>query len=113
MSQAGSSSGGGGGGGGGILRYLGLNYTPYAVASTDQVIGVDTTSLDITIQLPDSPETGRVIIIKDATGNASNHNITVTTVSGVVLIDGATTLVMNSDYESIQFLYTGTEYLAF
>jgi hypothetical protein len=104
--------------GGGSSGILTLNYTtvattPYVVLSTDSFMGVTTTTLAITIKLPNAPTTGRVYIVKDVTGLSPIHNITLTTVGGVVEIDGATTYVMNSSFESVQLLFNGTEYLIF
>jgi len=115
MSQITSYGSGGGGGSTGILI---LNYTlvttsPYVVQATDSFIGVQTSTTAITIELPDSPTIGRVYVIKDIDGTAYLHNITVTTVGGVVDIDSAPTYIMNSSFQSIQLLFNGTEYLIF
>ncbi len=96
-----------------VQTYTLVNTTPYVVLPTDQFLGVDTTALAITIQLPNAPTTGRIYAIKDIIGNAPANNVTVTTVGGIVLIDGATTFVMNTSYESIQVLFTGTAYVVF
>ena len=92
------------------LAYTSVTTTPYVVLSTDEYLGVTTSSLAITIELPNAPATGRTYTIKDSTGNASTNNITVTTVGGAVLIDGATTFVMNTNYESINVIFNGTNY---
>ncbi len=95
------------------LTYTLVNTTPYVVLTTDEYLGVDCSGGAITIQLPNAPSTGRVFIIKDKTGSAVANNITVTTVGGVVLIDGATTFAMNSAYEAIQVIFNGTSYEIF
>lgn len=95
------------------LTYTAVNTTPYVVQATDQFLGVDSSGGAITIQLPNAPATGRVYVIKDATGSAATNNITVTTVGGVVLIDGAATFVMNTAYQSINVLFNGTQYLVY
>lgn len=94
------------------LTYTAVNSTPYVVLSTDQFLGVNTGTAK-TVQLPNAPSTGRVFVIKDATGTANANNITVTTVGGVVNIDGATTYAINQNYASIQVLFNGTSYLVF
>lgn len=77
--------------------------SPYTVnTATDYYLGVDSTGGAITIKLPDTPTDGDSFIIKDYLGNAAAFNITVTTVSGVTLIDGSATYVMNVNYQSIQ-----------
>lgn len=95
------------------LNYTAVSTTPYVVAATDDFLGVTTSSLAITIDLPNAPATGRVYSIKDVSGNAGVNNITVTTVGGAVLIDGAVTFVMNTAYEAINVLFNGTAYLIF
>lgn len=95
------------------LNYTAVSSSPYVVQATDDFLGVDTSTIAITIQLPDAPATGRTYVVKDATGNAITHNMTVTTVGGAVLIDGATSVIMNTNYESLQFLFNGTAYLIY
>ncbi len=110
-----NSSGGSGGGTPSLItyKYTAVSTSPYVVLSTDAFLGVDTSTIAITIQLPNAPVTGRVYIVKDATGNAVTHNMTITTVGGTVLIDGAATYIMNSAYQGAQFLFNGTKYLIF
>ncbi|SRR5260221_2288862 len=96
-----------------ILNYTSVATTPYVVTTTDEFLGVTTTVLSITIELPNAPVTGRVYIVKDATGFGAIHNITVTTVGGTVLIDESATFIMNTSSEAVQFLFNGTKYLAF
>lgn len=109
-----------GGGGSPTPGLLILNYTfvdhadsPYTVLSTDEFIGVSSEDGTVTIKLPNAPTEGRVYIVKDNVGFAAINNITVTTAGGTVLIDNETTCVMNSSFESLQFLFNGTEYLIF
>jgi len=85
--------------------------TPYVALSADQVISMDSTGGIKTVQLPDAPVTGKWFIVKDFAGTSVANNITVTTVSGVVLFDGATTFVMNSAFESITTVFDGSAYL--
>lgn len=94
-----------------------VNYTvvtnaasPYTVLSTDYYISCDVTAGAITIRLPNTPSTARTFVIKDKIGNSSVNNITVTTVGGAVLIDGAATFTMNTNYSSINLLFDGTAY---
>lgn len=95
------------------LAYTNVTTSPYVVLTTDEYLSVDSSTIAITIQLPNAPSTGRVYIVKDRTGNAATHNITVTTVGGVVLIDGAATFVMNTAFEAIQVIFNGTGYEIF
>jgi hypothetical protein len=99
--------------GGSGFTYTNVNTTPYVVLPADQFLGVDCSGGAITIQLPNAPSTGRVIIVKDRTGSSLASNITVTTVGGAVTIDGATTYVMKSAYFSIELLFDGVTYQVF
>lgn len=95
------------------LTYTNVNATPYVVLATDEYLSVDTSALAITVQLPNAATSGRVFIIKDRTGAAATRNITVTTVGGAVNIDGATTYVMNNNFQSIQVIGNGSTYEIF
>lgn len=92
------------------LDYTAVNSSPYVVGASDVYLGVDCSGGAITIQLPNAPTTGQYYIIKDSTGSAAANNITVTTVGGTVNIDGATTFVMNSDYQAVNLIFSGTSY---
>lgn len=95
-----------------VVNLTPVSTTPYVASATDYFLSVDT-SVAITIQMPNAPSTGRVFVIKDATNNASVNNITVTTVGGVVLIDGSASYVMNQNYGSASFIFNGTSYEVF
>ena len=84
--------------------------SPYTVLAADQYISCNVSAGILSIMLPDTTTTGRVIIVKDSTGDAATNNLTVTTVTGAVTIDGATSFVMNTDYESANFIWNGTSY---
>lgn len=98
-----------------ILNYTYVDFamSPYTTISTDSFIGVDSLGGAITILLPDAPTTGRVYVVKDIGGIADINNITISTVGGSVAIDGLTTSVMNTEFQSVQLLFNGTEYLLF
>lgn len=88
-----------------------VSSTPYVVASSDYYLSVDSSGGAITIQLPNAaPNTGRIYFIKDATGSAATHAITVTTVGGAVLIDNATSKVINTNYGMIAVIFNDTKY---
>ena len=97
---------------------LATNYTAtsaasYTAAATDYYISATTTSNAVSILLPNAPTTNRLFVIKDKVGNAATNAITVTTVGGSVLIDGATTYVIGVNYQSINVLFNGTSYEIF
>jgi len=85
----------------------------YVVTATDYFISCDSTLGAITIQLPNAPTTYDQFIVKDRTGTAPTNNITVTTVGGAVLIDGATTQVFTDPYESLEMLFNGASFETF
>ena len=87
--------------------------SPYVVTATDYYISCDTSTGLITILLPNAPTQYDQFIIKDRTGNAITDNVTVTTVGGVVTIDGMTTYIFDEEYESIEMIFNGTSYEIF
>lgn len=84
--------------------------TPYTVLSTDYFLSCDVSGGVLTIRLPNAPTTGRAFVVKDKGGNALTSNITVTTVGGTVTIDGATSFVLNANYQAISLIFNGTVY---
>ena len=96
-----------------LTNYRVANATPFVVNATDFYITVDTSTMPITIQLPDAPTIYRRFVIKDSAGNAAVQNITVTTVSGIKVIDAAATFIMNTNYQAIEVVYDGFGYQVF
>ena len=94
------------------LTYTSVNHaaSPYTVLTSDDYISCDVTGGAITVKLPNAPVVGKVWIIKDKVGLAAANNITVTTVGGAVLIDGATSYILNTAYESANVIFNGTSY---
>lgn len=92
------------------LAYTNVNTPSYTVLSTDDYLSVDCSGGAKTVRLPDAATSGRTFVIKDRTGSAATNNITVTTVGGAVNIDGATSFVMNTAYQSISIMGNGTSY---
>jgi hypothetical protein len=93
--------------------YTNVTTTPYVVTGTDYYLSVNSSALAITIQLPNAPTALREFVIKDRTGNAATNNITITTVGGTVLIDGATSQLINTNFQSMQLIFNGTSYEIF
>jgi len=92
-----------------LVKIRSLGTSPVTVsATTDYFLCLDPTSNTITVNLPATPATGLTYLIKDCTGQASAHNITVTPNSGN--IDGAGTFVMGTAYQSIAVTYTGSQW---
>lgn len=92
------------------VAYTNVNATPYIVLATDYYLSVDASGGAITVQLPNAPTSDRTFVVKDRTGSAGTNNITITTVGGSVTLDGATSFVMNTAYESVQLIFNGTSY---
>jgi hypothetical protein len=93
-----------------FYTYINVNTSPYFVLDTDVYLSVDSSTIPITILLPDSALLGEPFIVKDRTGNAATNNISITTVSGLTTIDGTTNFVMDSAYQSISIVGNGSTY---
>lgn len=79
------------------------------VAATDHAVIVRKASgAATTVNLPSSPATGQVHMIKDGKGDASTNPLTLTPAAGN--IDGAATMVMAVNYQSVTLIYDGTEW---
>lgn len=91
-----------------------FNYTnvtgpaTYTVLVTDYYISCDPTAGAITLNFPNAPTFKQEWIVKDRTGTASTHHISVTTPGGTVTIDGLTTYVMAGNYDAINLLANTT-----
>jgi hypothetical protein len=77
----------------------------YAIES-DYYIGVSHSS-PVTITLPISPEQGKTIVVKDASGFASNagRNITIVGATAADTIDNEDYVVIATDNGALQFIY--------
>lgn len=100
------------GGSSGFSAYTNVSTTPYVVLASDQYISVNT-GVAITINMPNTTTTGRIVRVKDRTGTASSNNITVTTPGGTVTFDGSTSYVININYGEAAFIFGGTNYEVF
>lgn len=79
------------------------------VTTTDDVIIVNKgTGAATTVNLMASPASGTRLTIKDGKGDAATNNMTITPNAGN--IDGAGTFVMNTNYQSNDFIYNGTQW---
>lgn len=85
--------------------------SPYTVLDADRVILVDCSGGAVTLDLPAAATaTGRVIAVKDSSGDAATNNITIDG-NASETIDGSATYVFSSNYLAAAFLSTGTEWL--
>jgi hypothetical protein len=79
----------------------------YTVSSSDYYVIVrKTVGSATTINIPAAGNAGLEYTIKDGKGDAATHNITITPASGT--IDGASTFVMNINWQSNTILDDGT-----
>jgi len=93
-----------------FFTYINVNMSPYVVLTDDVYLSVDSTGGPITILFPNPSLVGEPYIVKDRTGTSAINNITVTTVGGVATIDGVTSFIMDSAYQSISLVDNGTSY---
>lgn len=75
-------------------------------SGNDYMIGVDTSSSALTVNLPtdSSREVGRIYYIFDSQSNAGTNNITIDAGSGNT-IDGTQTKIVSTDDSAIALLY--------
>lgn len=80
----------------------------YAVLPTDHYISCNSTAGAITLNFPNAPAANRIWTVKDRTGTAVTHNITLSTPGGTVTFDGLTSYIMNSNYQAVDILANAT-----
>ena len=78
--------------------------SPYNVLYLDRILGVNTGGGPISIRLPQAPQDGRVLTIKDEQNNAVVNNITVTAAFGDT-IHGAASYIMNVNRQAVTLYY--------
>lgn len=89
-----------------------VNAATYDLLKTDNILNVTYTSTGAvtSLTLPTAQTViGRIITVKDAGGNANTNNITIDT-EGSETIDGQSTLVINSDYGSVELYSDGSNW---
>jgi len=87
----------------GFVAFSGsITDTTYAVTSADYILGVDTTSnaVEVDLEAAGTAGAGRMLIIKDISGSAGTNNITVDP-NGSELIDGQSSLVIAANSGSV------------
>lgn len=79
------------------------------MATSDDVVIINkTVGAATVVNLVSSPTTGARMTIKDGKGDAAVNNITLTPAAGT--IDGAATVVMATNYQSVTLVYSGSEW---
>lgn len=83
------------------------SYTPVI---TDYVIGVNTSAIAATINLPAASlfEDGQLLVIKDEGGTASSNSITIAR-NGSDSIDASTSVILSSNYAAISIYSNGVD----
>lgn len=89
-----------------------ITATTYAVdtqsTTGDYVVFTDSTSNVVAVTLP-APSAGRCLWVKDKTGKAATHNVTVAQ-HAAETIDGATSVVMTKNFDSLELCTDGTNW---
>lgn len=81
----------------------------YTVQPSDYVVTINKVTPEITtVTLPSSPTASRSIIVKDGAGNAGSFNITIDGNGNT--LDGQSTQILDTDYESVEIIFNGTEW---
>lgn len=79
----------------------------YTVGTTETLIIINkSVGASTTVTLPASPNTGRVLIIKDGKGDAAANNITVA--GNGKNIDGSANLTISTNYGVSRIVFNGT-----
>ena len=92
-----------------------VNVATYDLLVTDYILNVTytTTGAVTSLTLPTAQTTdGRMIIIKDAAGNAGTNNITIDT-EGSETIDGIATAVISTNYSSLSLYSDGSNWFIY
>jgi len=74
-----------------------------------RIVVVKTSGSPTTINLPTSPIPGQEIVVKDGKGDAGTNKITVSPPSGL-FIDGFSDVKIRNNYQSLSFMYNGTDW---
>ena len=88
------------------VAYTAVTTTPYTATNASNILSVQHAGA-VSVTLP-ANTAGRLIRVKDESGNASTQNITVSPASGT--IDGAATYVINTNYGKATFFGNGTNW---
>lgn len=95
----------GGGGGDNTYSITTVNSSPYNISSLDDHLNIDTSTLNISLILPQISTLGttnnyKSFIISDISGNTNNNNINISTSGGDTILN-ENSLLINSNFSSI------------
>lgn len=88
-----------------------VNDDDYTCTGAEQLVAVTALTGPISINLPPPASMRGEIVIKDESGNATDHDITINT-PGSETIDGAASLVIDADYGYARIYTDGTNYFS-
>jgi hypothetical protein len=91
----------------GRRRHITPVSTTYQVLVKDDFLAIDSSTV-YTVTMPASPTLGDAYEFKDVNGTATINNVTIA--GNGKNIDGASTLVVNTNYASFVLTYTGTQW---
>ena len=89
----------------GKMRSVTASGTITATAADHFICVNKTTGAATALSLWASPRTGSEVVVLDCKGDAATNRITISPAAGN--IDGATTLVISTNYGSARLIYTG------
>jgi hypothetical protein len=92
------------------IRYVISNNTPIYIADKNSIAEIEILSSIALVYLPQTPQLGRVIFIKDYAGLATTTNIQITTQQGNILIDDTYTKTIFSNYGSTVLFWNGIKW---
>lgn len=101
--------------GGQTVKVTTLNAATYDLLISDYIINVTYTGTGAVTALrlmTAQTVAGRVVVIKDAAGNAGTNNVTITS-EGAQTFDGAGTLVMATNYQKVSLYSDGSDWFTF
>jgi len=78
------------------------------ISSDDIIMVKKNIGAATSVTLPSSPDAGRMIVVKDAKGDAFTNNISIQASAGT--IDGLSSFVITQNYQAFTFIYNGTEW---
>jgi hypothetical protein len=81
----------------------------YSVLNSDSYVLINKTVPSATqVILLAAPPIGRVLIVKDAAGNAASFPITVTAAANIDGVAGSTGVVLNNNFAAVELIFNGT-----
>lgn len=93
--------------GGITYKVTSVSTSTYVILKSDYILSVNFAG-SVAMTLPSGPTKGDFYTIKDQSGNADINNITITPATGT--IDGVSNYIISTNYQSVDIVYTGSEW---